>query len=554
MDITPDALFKLNEQLRTDASGMQRLWTECGRMCLTRKVSSLLTAISGSTTQDANISPDTRLLNTIAVEANEGLASGLMSWVMPYEGRWFSWKPAPEQDGNEALEEWLAACTEVALTALATSNFYPAAHEALLDRGTFGTATLWAQEGKRNPLMFRCWDAGTFVIGEDEEGYVDTAFREFELTAKQAQERFGDNLPPQVANKLATKPMEKDRYLHAIVPRAESQRSPNGGPQSMPIASIILHKDSKLVVSNSGFEELPAIVTRHLRWSEASAYGASPAMKALAEIRGVNYLELLMSTLAETQVNPRMILPQGYEGTPDLRAGGITMGGLTRDMFPVEWMTQGNLNFGLALIERKEDAVRQAFHAKLFDLFSTRKGDLNIPHVQALQAEQLGRIGPAFTSLTTGFINPILERVFMILYRAGKLPPPPREAFVANAVGQPILLFPRVVQTNRMSQEIQAAKRSRFMEMFQVAASMAQAGRPEVFDNIDGDKATRDIATDSGLRDLLVPLDERERIRQQRAAVQQAQQQREMLMEAAKSPEIVKQVTGALGGAQEAAA
>ena len=71
---------------------------------------------------------------------------------------------------------------------------------------------------------------------------------------------------------------------------------------------------------------------------------------------------------------------------------------------------------------------------------------------------------------------------------------------------------------------------------------------------LDGDKATRDIATDSGLRDLLVPLDERERIRQQRAAVQQAQQQREMLMEAAKSPEIVKQVTGALGGAQEAAA
>ena len=96
-------------------------------------------------------------------------------------------------------------------------------------------------------------------------------------------------------------------------------------------------------------------------------------------------------------------------------------------------------------------------------------------------------------NLTTGFINPILERVFMILYRAGKLPPPPREAFVANAVGQPLLLFPRVVQTNRMSQEIQAAKRSRFMEMFQVAASMAQAGRPEVFDNIDGDKATRDI-------------------------------------------------------------
>lgn len=543
MDISSDSILKLNDQLRADAGGMQRLWTECGRMCLTRKVSSLLSAISGSSNSEMNLEPDTRLLNTIAVESNEGLASGLMSWVMPLEGRWFCWKPAPEQDDNEPLAEWLSACTEVALAELMTSNFYSAAHEALLDRGTFGTACLWVQLGKRNTLMFRCWDAGTYVIAEDEEGFVDTVFREMELTARQAAELF-DKLPPAVANKLVARPLEKDRYLHAIVPRAGGGRS-GAGPLMMPYASVYVHKDSKLVVRESGFEELPSIVTRHLRWSESCAYGASPAMKALAEIRGVNYLELLMSTLAETQVNPRMIYPQGMEGSPDLRAGGITFGGLTRDSYPVEWMTQGRVDFGLALIERKEEAVRQAFHAKLFDLFSSRKGDLNIPHVQALQAEQLGRISPAFTSLTTGFVNPVLERVFMILYRAGKMPRPPREAFVTNALGEATLLFPRVVQTNRMSQEIQAAKRSRFMELFQVAATLAQAGRPEVFDNIDGDKATRDIATDSGLRELLVPLEERERVREQRLMAQQAAAQREMLSQVASNPELVRQMAGA---------
>ncbi|MFK5284110.1 hypothetical protein ACI3PL_31475, partial [Lacticaseibacillus paracasei] len=62
-------------------------------------------------------------------------------------------------------------------------------------------------------------------------------------------------------------------------------------------------------------------------------------MRALAEIRGVNYLEMLMATLAEVSVNPRMIMPQGFQGVPDLRAGGITFGGMTRDTFPQEWMT-----------------------------------------------------------------------------------------------------------------------------------------------------------------------------------------------------------------------
>ncbi len=548
MDTSPNGLIRLNEDLRSQTSGMMNLWQECGRFCLTRKVSSLMHSASRSETQDSLYQPDMRLLNSVAVEANEVLAAGCMAWIMPSESRWWTWKPAPEQEGNDVVEEWLQSCTEVALTALFSSNFYSRAHEVLQDRSTFGTAALWAETGRNNTLNFRAWDVGTFVVAENAEGYVDTVFREIERTARQASEEF-THLPPVVKNALASnRPNAKFRFLHVVYPRSQQELARKTGAMAMPFASIYVHPDSKLTVKESGFEELPAFVTRYLKWSEASAYGVSPAMRALAEIRGVNYLEMLMATLAEVTVNPRILMPQGVQGVPDLRAGGITMGGIGAETFPKEWMTGGRFDIGLTLIERKERSINEAFHRTLFELFANRAGDINIPHVRALEAEKLARFSPAFTSLTTEFINPILERVFMLLYRAGKLPKPPQEAFSLNSLGKPVLFFPRAIQTNRMSLAMQQAKTNGFARLFELFAPLAQAGEP-VLDNLDSDRAYRDIARGEGLpADYLRSTDTVEQLRQARAQAAQAAEQRDIMIQASKSKPLVEATLAAAAG------
>ncbi len=552
MDTTPQALIDLNQRYRNDVSPMLGIWEECGRMCLTRKVSALNVAVSRSTTYD-QYTPDTRLLNSVAVEANEVLAAGCMSWIMPSDTPWFMWKPSHGQEGNDAVEEWLQHCTFTALEAMSASNFYSRAHEVLQDRSTFGTACLWAEAGKRNALNFKAWDVGTFVIAENDEGEVDTVFREIEYTARQASEMF-DVLPPTLTAHLAREPNTKHRFLRAIFPRDRKDQGQDGGPKAMPFASVVIHLESRMVVSEGGFQEMPAFVTRYLKWSESSAYGVSPAMRALAEIRGVNYLEMLMSTLAEVTVNPRIILPQGLQGVPDLRAGGITIGGLSRDSFPQEWMTGGNFDIGLKLIERKEKAINDAFHRDLFEMFAQRNGQMNIPHVQALEAEKLARFSPAFSLLTTEFINPVLERVFMILFRTGRLPAPPKEALVPNALGQPMLLYPRVAQTSRMALAMNSLKQSAFSTMMTLFQPLQAAGMP-VLDNLDTDRAYRDIARGIGLPpDYLVDADTVKQLRQSRAQAQQAQQQQEMMQQAVKNPEVVKQVAAAAGagaGAQQ---
>lgn len=546
MDTSAQGLIDLNQRLRNDAAGMVSLWDECGRYCLTRKVQALTANSSRTSLDNTGFTPNQRALNTVAVEANRVLAAGCVSWITPADTPWFQWKPAPQLDGSDAVEAWLSRCTEIGQIYLAASNFYNRIHEVFLDRSTFGTACLWGEEGKSSPLNFRAFDVGSFVVAENEEGNVHQVFREFEYSAQQAKEAFG-NVPPEVERDLAERPNSLHRFLHTLYERPASEQNPDGGPLQKRYASCWIHISSKTKVRESGYDELPAFCTRYLKWSESSPYGVSPAMEALAEIRGVNYLELLLSTQAEVTVNPRVILPQGYQGTPDLRAGGLTFGGMGRDTHPMEWMTGGRLDWGLDFIGRKEKMIQEIFHRPLFDQFAQLERQITATEVRAREAEKLARFSPAFTMLTTEVINPMLERVFMLLFRAGKFPPPPREAVVAGPDGSPMILFPQVVQISRMALALQSLKRSAFENMLLYALPLTEAGLP-VLDNIDTDRAIRDLSRGDGLpTSYLRDTEAVQATRDARAKAQQAQAQAEMMAQAMKSKPLVEAGMSAMG-------
>jgi hypothetical protein len=309
----------------------------------------------------------------------------------------------------------------------------------------------------------------------------------------------------------------------------------------MPFASIWISVDEKKTVYSSGFEEMPVFINRYLRWSEFSPWGSSPAMQALAEIRGVNYFEMLLATLAEVTVTPRIILPQNFTGVPDLRAGGITVGGLTRDTFPQEWATGARFDIGLNLLERKERAINNIFHRPLFDQFAQIERQITAAEVHAREAEKVARFSPAFHQLTTELINPCMERVFMLLFRQDKFPPPPAEALYRDAAGNLRLAFPQTVQTSRMALAMQNLKRTAFSNMMMMFQPMAAAGS-QVFDNLDEDEAFRDLTRGDGLPTSYIrDTDARDALRQKRAEARQALQQAEMMQQAMKSAPLVQE-------------
>mgnify|MGYP006921297552 CR=1 FL=1 len=499
-------------------------WAEAASHVLPHQRNVVQAGISGSPANPGKHSVPERLCSD-AEDANEQLAAGTMELCTPLDGSWFEFSPAPQipEESKDAVSQWLADCTERIRSTLQRSNFYSSVHQTYLQRGCFGTTAIFVDSTGLAPLNFQVWDAGTFVIAENAAGRVDTVMREIQMTAKQAVELFGDfaGAKPIDAFK-AGKLTERFSFIHSIHPTGKGDFESvywrigdhSGGP-----AKVVQH------------DFFPAFVGRYLRQSAQSPYGTSPALRALPDIRRLNDLELQIATIVQTMASPRTIVPAGYEGVVDLRPGGITVGGKTREEDPKEWLTGGRPDFIQNFYDQKRASVEERFHKSLFTQFANIEHQITAREVSAREREKLMRFSPTFTLLTTEVLNPLLELVFMLEYKTGSLPAAPAEAFYRAPSG-PILLFPSIVQTSRMSLAIQAARAQGWAETLELFAQT-----PAVLDNIDQDRAFRDIARSKGLAAFL--RDESERDDRRAAAAQQ--QQMQMAAElAAKNPQAVK--------------
>jgi hypothetical protein len=500
-----------------------------------------------------------------AIRANMTLAAGQLNYVTPATERWFAFEMPEElkERGGEAGARWFQQCTEIAFRELARSNFYLEIHELYLDRGGFGTSIVYAEEGKRNTLNFQNWEVGTYSVAEDSEGIVDTVFRDFELTCRQAVQRFGiANVGESVqkcfehAGKNPTNLDRKFEFVHAIFPREDDKRQPGkvDGPNK-PIASVYVSVKDKCCVRNSGFDEMPVAVSRFLKWGK-SPYGYSPSIEALPTVKQVNFIEKQMDSLAELAAFPRILIPDGLEGDVDLRAGGVTVfdpnnaGG---QAVPKEWATQGRYDIGLQRVQAKQTQIEDAYHVTLFKMFAERNKQMTAREVIERVQEKLVQFSPTFARMTTELLNPMLERVFGICFRAGKFPEPPMEVLIPTVDGVSLPL-PQVSYTSKIAMAIRALENQAFMQFVEIVAPLVQVD-PTVLDAVNTDKAIKGLA-----RNLSLPVewvrtdDEIAGLRQQRAQAQAAQAQAEQAKLLAGAAKDVSQVDPAMRQEMAAAA
>jgi hypothetical protein len=144
----------------------------------------------------------------------------------------------------------------------------------------------------------------------------------------------------------------------------------------------------------------------------------------------------------------------------------------------------------------------------------------------AQRVEMMQRLmGPAFTRLLTEMLDPLADRVFGMLWRAGVLPPVPEEVLQAAARNQgqldveyqgPLARAQRGVEVKAISESLAVA--TQIVQLTQQTA---------ILDNIDLDLAWRLVAEANGtprelVKDLAVVAQVR-RLRQQQQAAVQAQ-------------------------------
>lgn len=532
-------LIARHTALKSERSPWDAFWQEVGNYVMPRKAEIVEQTDTPSTAKQQT------LFDSTAIRSNNILANGQLAWMTPHESSWFSFDPPAELSGSEAVAQWFKRCSEIAHLEFSRCNFYSEIHELYLDRGAFGTAAIFCDEGKRNALRFETWMVGSFSIGEDDEGYVDTVSREYCFTLRQAAQHFGEeNLSEAMRKRLSEaksdpkKLDERATFLHLIYPRDPSEIDPTKvDPENMPIASVYIDQAAKHVVRVSGFREIPFFVTRFLKWGN-SPYGWSPSWIALPESRQLNFLEKNLDSLAELAAFPRMLIPQNYAGDIDTRAGGVTyFDPNSPNAVPKEWATGGRYDVGLDRANRKQKAIEDAFHVDLFQMFGQlQKGNMTATEVSERAAEKLIQFSPTFARMTTELFNPLLRRAFSVLLRGGYFPPVPQEAVMQDAAGGAFLPEPKISYSSRIAMSIRALENNAFNRSLAMIMPVAQL-RPDILDNFDFDKIVRAMSRNDGMpSDWMMDAEQVKQLRQARAQAQAQQAQMEqaqMLADAA---------------------
>lgn len=505
-----------------------------------------------------------RLYNLTMGEALTTLASGITTASTPATDHWAAYKaPAAlrrRRGGVGKADKWYAECTHIAMEQLAESNFYSEIYEHHLERSAFGTGAIFVREGKRSLLNFKTIPVGTYVIAEDDEGFVTTFGREFELSAEQALGKWtAKNLGPTVLAAAEGSSQERKRkfmFIHWIEPRSERDRDRADKANKAFADYYVCRQDPEMYIEG-GFDEFPVPVSRFFRWP-GELWGWGPGVEALPLGRQLNFIERLLDTGLEKQVDPPVLIPSYLAGQVDMRAAGETIFDENKSAMPKEWQQLARLDMLDARIERKEEMMRRIFHNDLFRAISDiDPGKMTATETMQRVSEKMDRFAPAGTRIHTEVIGPLMLRVFAICYRGGFFPDPPEEVMSRDSKGEngsPIL--PGVSFQSKLALALRAMENKSLMDFQEISAQMVEAD-PEVLDNFDSDTAFIDVGRNLGVpekwlresKDVKKIRDERAQARREQEQLQAAAMKAQAAGNLGKAPpELVERMADGVNG------
>lgn len=491
-----------------------------------------------------------RLLDTTLSQSVQITANGQLSHVTPVGEQWFSFDP-PQNMKDDSLGEWYSKSTETAQQEIAKSNFYDVVHEDYLNRTSYGIGCLYVGwSDKLDGLIFKEIPVGTYCVEEDDEGHVDTVFYRFNMTPRQAVQQFGDDLPPEILrdSQKADKQDVLTPFIHAVFPNTDRQPGREDN-QNMAYVSAYVSEKHKKVVRVSGFDSLPFLVSRWIKWGD-SAYGVGAGMFAMPTAKQANFLEAMADYACEKITNPPVLIPAGYKYDIDSTPGGQTFFDPSgKDNAPREWQTTSGYQVDKDRLADKREVIENICFVPLFRTITEQSKQMTAREVQERVGEQLTMFHPIFARLTVEMLTPMLKRVLALLIEHGKINPPVSlEVRKEKGSSFASIPDPDIQYSSRVALALKEQQSAGFYSMMELLTQIANVS-PGVLKIPNFEQAFRDIARIrcTPERWLHTPeeIEELEKQEQEAAAAAQAPEQLAKMSQAVKNvggPEAAEQM------------
>ena len=516
---TFDYIRKRLDKLEADRGTWESHWQEILDYVMPRKAEITFLRSRGEKRTEV-------LFDSTAITANNLLAASLQGTLTSPSLPWFSLK-LRDDDANKIrdIQIWLEDTARRMYAVFNESNFNTEVHEMYLDLCSVGTSAIFVEEANegflQGGLHFNTLHISEYFIQENVKGTVDTLYRKYKMTARQAVQEFGEkNLGTKIKEALKAKPDTQFNFIHAVEPTEDYERAIGKVKTKLPFHSCHVCFEDKMVVRTGGYNEFPYLVPR---WSKATGeiFGRSPSYNALPDIKTLNKaVEIGLKAWAKAIDPPLLVTDDGVIGRVRMTPAGITVVRSDTAIKPLQ------IGSNWQITDLKENqlrtAIRQAYYS---DQLQLQEGpQMTATEVQVRYELMQRLLGPTLGRFQTEFLNPLIERVFGIMMRADALMPRPE---AMGGLNMDIEYVGPLARSQRMEEAIAVER------LYQLAMQVVQVD-PTVMDVINHEQAIRMRATLLGVpKTVLRGEDEVAEIREQRAAAQQQAQEQAMAQQQA---------------------
>ena len=530
MKVSAEKIVQKIEKLDGERGTWRNHWREVASFVLPRKDNIDHTRVQGEKVNQF-------LLDNTAVQSNVLLAGFMHTLLTNPNSEFFELSTGiPEIDDKDEVRLWLQKTTTIMHRILNESNFQTEVHENYIDLAAFGTACLSIEQDDATVVRFAARPIQDFFIAEDNKGMITEVYRKFKWNLTQVIQEFGEDVIKKSRNMAkafeAKNMAEEFEIIHAVYPR---EISPGALLTKRPWISQYVLKDERVDLQVGHFTTFPYAVPR---WSKSSGevYGRSPAMNALPECKTLNLMVETTIRGAQKVIDPPLIATDdGFIGSIRTRPGAINFGRAGAEIKPI--LNDSKVDFGFQMIEEKRQRIREAFFT---DQLRLREGDrMTATEVEQRVDESFRFMGPVLSRMQAEFLRPIVERTFDLMDQVGLIEPAPEVLRDRNLTAR----YTSMIARTQKQGEARAILRT--IEQ----ASPFISADPSVLDNIDGNKALKELARINNFpQSILRSEQEVKKIREGRANAQELDREEQLKSNTADNISKVQPALQSVGG------
>lgn len=379
--------------------------------------------------------PDYRsVYDNVGMKDSANLADGVQGWSF---SRSSAWQRLTTEDTDLAdrddVKLYLQEMAVHFYKQLAKSSFYDEGRNLVRNTTDFGTGVMFRTNNVARAIpSYKTLHPKRAIIMEDENGEVDTLFRDLWLSSDQAVSLFGkagipkESLPRKIQSDYDHGDGKRFAFIQFIFPISKFDLDIGlRASRGRPYYSLYISRSGDVAVAEGGYWYKPFFGWRWSRNPDGSPYGTDcPGLMEISNVKQLNVMRKDLIRISALNARPPLKATSRLKNRIQNIPNGVTLLKAGEDF--TRAITTGDIRPMMEDLAAIQTSVHETYHRSLF-LVLTENLDRTktATEVEGIKGEQAAMLTAFYGRMAVEFLEPAVEDLYQLEIDAGRAPERP---------------------------------------------------------------------------------------------------------------------------------